>query len=156
MKIGELALATQTPAETIRYYEREGLLPRAARADNNYRTYGPEHQQRLAFIRHCRGLDMSLDEIRALLDVWDDPRKNCDAVNELLDAHLGHVVKRIRELRALKRQLEALRTRCNGGQTGSRCGILHELGQALDADGVADRKYKDSCTARLHPRQTTQ
>jgi Cd(II)/Pb(II)-responsive transcriptional regulator len=156
MKIGELALATQTPAETIRYYEREGLLPRAARADNNYRTYGPEHQQRLAFIRHCRGLDMSLDEIRALLDVWDDPRKNCDAVNELLDAHLGHVVKRIRELRALKRQLEALRTRCNGGQTGSRCGILHELGQALDAGGAADRKYKDSCTARLHPRQTTQ
>jgi Cd(II)/Pb(II)-responsive transcriptional regulator len=156
MKIGELALATQTSVETIRYYEREGLLPRAARANNNYRTYGPEHQQRLAFIRHCRGLDMSLDEIRALLSVWDDPRRDCEAVNQLLDAHLGHVVKRIRELRALKKQLETLRTRCSGGQAGSHCGILHELAQALDANEAAERKYGYSCTARLHPRPTTQ
>ena len=67
MKIGALAETTGTSVETIRYYEREGLLPAAPRADNNYRLYTRVHAERLAFIRHCRNLDMTLDEIRALL-----------------------------------------------------------------------------------------
>ncbi len=66
MKIGELATLARTPVETIRYYEREGLLPAAPRSDGNYRIYGREHAERLAFIRHCRTLDMTLDEIRVL------------------------------------------------------------------------------------------
>ena len=65
MKIGALAEATGTPVETIRFYEREGLLPPPARAENNYRLYLPIHVERLAFVRQCRGLDMTLDEIRA-------------------------------------------------------------------------------------------
>ena len=67
MKIGELAAASDTVVETIRYYEREGLLPEPARTESNYRTYGDVHLARLQFIRYCRGLDMSLDEIRVLL-----------------------------------------------------------------------------------------
>ena len=67
MKIGELASGTGTPVETIRYYEREGLLPAAARTEGNYRVYGQEHAQRLLFVRRCRSLDMTLQEIRALL-----------------------------------------------------------------------------------------
>ena len=55
MKIGKLALATQSRVETIRYYEREGLLPQAPRSEGNYRIYGPEHVERLAFVRHCLG-----------------------------------------------------------------------------------------------------
>ena len=58
MKIGELATLTRTQVETIRYYEREGLLPAAPRSDGNYRIYGPEHAERLAFIRQCRALSI--------------------------------------------------------------------------------------------------
>ena len=67
MKIGELAKITDCQVETIRYYEREGLLPQAPRSESNYRIYGAEHTERLGFIRHCRSLDMTLEEIRVLL-----------------------------------------------------------------------------------------
>ena len=69
MKIGELATLTNTQIETIRYYEREGLLAEPRRSEGNYRIYGSAHAERLSFIRHCRGLDMTLDEIRVLLRV---------------------------------------------------------------------------------------
>ncbi|MCV6070998.1 MerR family transcriptional regulator, partial [Escherichia coli] len=67
MKIGELAQTAGTGVETVRFYEREGLLPLPARSSGNYRVYNGEHVDRLAFIRHCRSLDMTLDEIRVLL-----------------------------------------------------------------------------------------
>lgn len=134
MKIGELAQATQTPAATIRFYEREGLMPTAARSAANYRHYGPAHVQRLALIRRCRGLDMSLDEVRALLALWDEPAAPCDDVNRLLDAHLAHVQARLRELRALQRELQALRQRCQQAQTAGACGILRGLAGDAPAD----------------------
>ena len=91
MKIGDLAAATGTPVETIRYYEREGLLPEPARGGNNYRVYGAEHAERLAFIRQARGLDMSLDEIRVLLRWQAQPGADCGAVNALVDEHIQHI-----------------------------------------------------------------
>ena len=109
MKIGELARVTGTPVETIRYYEREGLLAAPARTDGNFRIYEDTHAERLSFIRHCRSLDMSLDEIRILLRFKDAPGANCGDVNTLLDAHIVHVAARIRELRVLERQLKSLR-----------------------------------------------
>lgn len=129
MKIGELARAAQTPVETIRYYEREGLLPAPPRSEGNYRLYGAAHLQRLAFIRHCRGLDMTLDEVRLLLQVRDDPQGGCEAADALLDAHLDHVSTRIRELRVLQKQLQALRQQCAGGQDAAHCGVLQGLEQ---------------------------
>ncbi|NBW50839.1 MAG: Cd(II)/Pb(II)-responsive transcriptional regulator [Betaproteobacteria bacterium] len=127
MKIGDLAKATSTPVETIRYYEREGLLPAAARTDANYRHYSDAHTRRLQFVRHCRSLDMSLDEIRALLAFQDAPGDNCANVNALLDAHIGHVAQRIRELRALEKQLKDLRAQCQGALDAEHCGILEGL-----------------------------
>lgn len=127
MKIGELAQATLTPAATIRFYEREGLMPAAARSAANYRHYGPAHVQRLALIRRCRGLDMSLDEVRALLALWDEPGAPCDDVNRVLDEHLAHVQARLKELRALQQELRALRQRCQQPQTAGACGILRGL-----------------------------
>ena len=127
MKIGDLAKATGTPVETIRYYEREGLLPAAARTEANYRHYAEAHTQRLQFVRHCRSLDMSLDEIRALLAFQDAPGDNCAEVNALLDAHIGHVARRIRELRALEKQLKELRAQCRGALDAEHCGILEGL-----------------------------
>lgn len=127
MKIGELAHAAQTPVETIRYYEREGLLPAPPRSEGNYRLYSKVHLQRLAFIRHCRTLDMTLDEVRLLLQVRDDPQGGCEAADALLDAHIDHVSARIRELRQLQKQLEELRRQCTGGLDAASCGVLQGL-----------------------------
>ncbi len=129
MKISELAAATDTPVDTIRYYEREGLLPTPARGDNNYRVYGPEHAERLAFIRQGRGLGMSLGEIRTLLAWRDRPDADCGAVNTLLDEHIGHIATRIRALRALERQLKDLRAQCRQASDTAHCGILAGLAE---------------------------
>jgi Cd(II)/Pb(II)-responsive transcriptional regulator len=127
MKIGELAKATQTQTETIRFYEREGLLPVAPRTEANYRRYGPDHVERLSLIRRCRALDMNLAEIRALLAIWDAQGPQCGEVNALLDAHLGHVSARILELEALRDELQTLRQRCAASSSLADCGILQDL-----------------------------
>ena len=134
MKIGELAKATHCQVETIRYYEREGLLPETVRTEGNYRVYGDEHVDRLSFIRNCRGLDMTLDEIRILLRFKDSPLENCADVNDLLDEHIGHVACRIKELKVLERQLKSLRENCRESQLTSQCGILSELSTASRQD----------------------
>ena len=136
MKIGEVARVTGTPVETIRYYEREGLLAAPPRTEGNFRIYDESHLERLSFIRHCRSLDMALDEVRILLRFKDAPAENCGDVNTLLDAHIGHVAARIRELRALERQLKSLRERCNEARDAAQCGILNELSQ-LPPQGAA-------------------
>ena len=141
MRIGELAKAAQTQSETIRYYERQGLLPEAARTEGNYRAYEASHVQRLAFIRHCRSLDMTLEEIRTLLGFKDAPAQHCGKVNGLLDEHIGHVALRIRELKALEKELRTLRQQCALGQATADCGILNGLEQAARAQSrlPADR-----------------
>jgi len=136
MKIGELAKATGTQVETVRYYEREGLLPTPLRTEGNYRIYGASHIERLSFIRHCRSLDMTLGEIRTLLGFKDAPEDNCEQVNALLDEHIGHVAQRIKELRALERQLKALREQCVEIQQAAHCGILTELSAASRAQAT--------------------
>ena len=130
MKIGDLATASATAIDTIRYYEREGLLPAPGRTQGGFRVYESAHLERLQFIRFCRGLDMSLDEVRVLLRVKDDPASDCGDVNALLEAHLGHVSRRIKELRALEKQLRELRERCGDARQADQCGILHGLAAA--------------------------
>lgn len=137
MKIGELAARTDTQVETLRYYEREGLLPAPPRTDGNYRIYGDAQLERVAFIRHCRSLDMTLDEIRVLLRFKDRPEADCGDVNALLDAHIGHVAARIRNLRQLEKQLKALRQQCAGAGGAAHCGILGGLSQAAAGSGSA-------------------
>lgn len=127
MKIGELAVATATQIETIRFYEREGLIPAPARSAGNYRLYDDNHVQRLIFIRRCRGLDMALEEIRTLLRFIDRPGADCGEVNQVLDDHIGHVAKRIQELRTLEIALRDLRARCQSTNPGQACAILREL-----------------------------
>ncbi len=142
MRIGDLAAATGTAVETIRFYEREGLIPKARRADNNYRVYGEAHAERLAFIRHCRNLDMALDEIRSLLRLRDTPAKSCAEIDALLDEHIGHVAQRIRELRALEKDLKLIRARCAAPQPVEACGILTHLdGLAGSGASAAPRRH---------------
>ncbi|WP_277960491.1 Cd(II)/Pb(II)-responsive transcriptional regulator [Pseudomonas sp. RIT-To-2] len=127
MKIGELAKATDCQVETIRYYEREQLLPPPARTDSNYRLYTQAHVERLTFIRNCRTLDMTLDEIRSLLTLRDSPRDQCESVNALIDEHIHHVRARIDGLVALQAQLLELRQRCGTAGSNDQCGILQRL-----------------------------
>lgn len=132
MKTGELAALAGTLVETIRFYEREGLLPAPARSASNYRVYDEGHVERLAFIRRCRSLDMTLDEIRVLLEVKAAPEQSCQAVNTVLDEHIGHVGQRITELLALQQQLRALRAACPDERDAGHCGIL----AGLSGDGA--------------------
>ncbi len=139
MRTGELAQAAGTTVETIRYYEKEGLLPAPERDDNNYRSYGQIHVERLRLIRNCRALDMSHEEIRAILELADDERAGCSGINDLFDAHIRHVDQRIDELLGLKTQLLALRQRCSpSGRAAEDCGILHGL-SAMQADDRPER-----------------
>lgn len=137
MKIGELSTASSTHIETIRYYEKEGLLPAPARTAGNLRVYEAPHLERLQFIRYCRSLDMSLDEVRVLLRFKDDPSANCGDVNSLLDEHIGHVSKRIKELRALEKELRQLRQRCGDARAADQCGILVGLSEAAQEPSAA-------------------
>ncbi|MEW6706833.1 MAG: Cd(II)/Pb(II)-responsive transcriptional regulator [Pseudomonadota bacterium] len=127
MKIGELARAAGLPVETVRFYEKQGLLPAPARQDNNYRRYDARALQRLRFIGNCRALDMSLDEVRTLLDFIDQPRADCSAVDALVDEHLRHVRSRIAELRALEKQLKLLQSACGHQRPHEVCGIVLAL-----------------------------
>jgi Cd(II)/Pb(II)-responsive transcriptional regulator len=138
MKIGELAQVAQCTVETIRYYEKEALLPAPDRTAGNFRVYGPEHVERLRFIRNCRALDMSHDEIHTLLDLADRAEQGCGAVNEVFDQHITHVDERIRELTHLKLQLATLRQRCQSEQAVQSCGILQGLA-AMEAEPKAER-----------------
>jgi Cd(II)/Pb(II)-responsive transcriptional regulator len=137
MRIGELARSTDCPVETIRYYESAGLLPTAPRSAGNYRLYGREHVERLQFIRNCRFLDMTLDEIRTLLRLCESQDRNCEAVNDLLDEHIGHVSERMAELKVLERQLRRLRRLCGKPGVVKDCGILNQLACAASPHAQA-------------------
>ncbi|TXL68335.1 Cd(II)/Pb(II)-responsive transcriptional regulator [Zeimonas arvi] len=137
MRIGELAKATGVDVETIRYYERAGLLPEPARESNGYRAYGIGHLERLAFVRHCRALDMPLEAVRRLLDFAAQPEADCGDINELIDDQLGRVRARIESLRALERQLAALRAQCGEPHAARECGILQELVAAAHGEACA-------------------
>lgn len=150
MKIGDLSAASTTPIETIRFYEREGLLPAPGRTQGNFRVYEAPHLERLQFIRYCRGLDMSLDEVRVLLRFRDAPGEDCGDVNSLLDEHIGHVSKRIKELRALERQLKELRQRCGDARRTDQCGILSGLAEASQEHTPAEHSASHLRSVHKH------
>lgn len=127
MKIGELAQVARCTVETIRYYEKEGLISEPERTAANYRKYGANHVERLRFIRNCRALDMTHGEIHALLRLMGKPDDGCGAVNRLLDDHIGHVDARIAELQQLKQQLTLLSQQCQTERGMEACGIIHGL-----------------------------
>ena len=137
LQIGELAKRTGCLVETIRYYEREGLLPNSVRSKGNYRLFSDIHVERLRFIRHCRSLDMTLKEIQVLLRFRDTPDENCGEVNALLDQHIEHVSERIRKLKLLQDELRGLRSLCQRAEAAKNCRILQSLGSP--AKSVANR-----------------
>lgn len=126
-RIGDLARAADIPVETIRYYEQSGLMPRPQRSEGNFRLYQQVHRERLTFIRQCRALDMTMEEIRRLLSFKDDPTQNCQQVGELVVAHIKHISERITELERLRKDLKMLSRLCETPEEASRCKILGGL-----------------------------
>lgn len=137
MKIGEISKATGIPVETIRYYEKIGLVPEPERQASGYRHYRQSHLDRLLFIRRCRNLDMAQDEIRELIRLADQPDADCSEVDALLARHLSHVRERLRELASLEDTLEQLQKACSEGRTVSECGILGGLTSEPSREGPA-------------------
>jgi Cu(I)-responsive transcriptional regulator len=126
MKIGELANATATNVETVRYYERIGLLSPPARTSANYRAYGSEHLARLSFIRRARDLGFTLEAVRELLTLSDDRSQSCQAVDSIARAHLTEVERKIGDLKALRSELDRVVGACRHGTVGE-CKIIETL-----------------------------
>jgi Cd(II)/Pb(II)-responsive transcriptional regulator len=147
MKIGELAARAGCDVQTVRFYEREGLLEEPAREPSGYRRYEERHLTQLIFVRHLRSLDIPLPEVRQLLDYAAAPEQSCAQVNELLDGHIALVKQRVQALRALEKQLVALRKTCDG-DTSHPCAILEsftaaaqDLACACHAPGGCENAY---------------
>lgn len=126
MRIGELAALCDCPVETIRYYEKIGLLPPPARESNGYRHYAAMHHKWLQFIIRSRGLGFSQDEVRRLTDLAHTDEPACHDVHELLETHIADVRSRIRELERMRRSLLKLKTKCQDG-TLNDCPVIDDL-----------------------------
>ena len=133
MKIGELARRSSTLAVTIRYYEQSGILPPPPRSRNGYREYDGDHLRRLRFVRRCRDLGFSVQEIHRLIRLTKRRTQSCRAVSRLAEEQLTAVRTKLDELRRLERVLAALTSSCSNG-TVETCRIL----EALDPAGSRD------------------
>ena len=126
MRIGELGQKCDCPVETIRYYEKIGLLPCPIRRANGYRSYDDVHRKWLLFILRSRDLGFSQKEVRRLTDVAHQKRPACSDVHNLLEEHVVDVRKRLRELKRMERALVRLKSQCHDG-TLHDCPVIDEL-----------------------------
>ena len=126
LRIGDLAKATNTKTETIRFYEHIGLLPTPGRTAANYRAYAVVHLRRLSFIRRARDLGFSLDQVRELLGLSDQKHRSCTAVDAIARDHLSEVDRKIADLKALRAELANIINRCTCG-TIDECRIIEAL-----------------------------
>lgn len=123
LTIGKLADATGVKVETIRYYERAGLIAPPARTTGNYRAYGPPDLARLRFVRRTRDLGFTLEEVRAMLDLAEQRERSCATIDAIAAAHLHEVDRKIADLQGLRRELSTITESCAGGTMGE-CRIL--------------------------------
>lgn len=126
MNIGTLARLTGAKADTIRYYERIGLLPAPARTAGNHRVYGQEHLARLGFVRGARRLGFTLDEVREMIALGGHANRSCADIHAVARRHLDAVDARIADLNRLRDELAHLVGQCEGGSV-ERCGVLESL-----------------------------
>ena len=142
LTIGKLAKAADTKVETVRWYEKVGLIDVPVRTEGNYRSYTARDLSRLIFIRRARNLGFPLDRVRALLKLASNPGSDCALVDELATGHLTEIDRKIADLTALRRELAALLTSCHGGSV-SDCRILEAFGsRPSQADELAGDSIK--------------
>lgn len=141
--IGDLAAATGTKTETIRWYERVGLLPAPARQGRgNYRMYGKEHLDRLSFLRRARDLGFNLEQVRALLDLADQKDQDCAAVSVIARAHLEAIERKLADLKVLREELRRVVGECQHGRI-DECRIIEAL-----ASGIKEPRQSGRRSAR--------
>jgi len=126
LAIGTLSRRTGTKVQTIRYYEEIGLMNEAGRTAGGQRRYDEKDLDRLAFIRHSRQLGFSLDSIRELLDLADNPAQSCSEADSIARRQLGQVEQRIKRLQALKKELRRMVAECDGDSV-AECKVLEVL-----------------------------
>ncbi len=126
ISIGDLSMQTRVNIETIRYYEKVGLLPAPGRTEGRHRVYGPAHVARLTFVRRSRELGFSLDEVRSLLRLVDGGHSSCSDVQAVTLEHLEDVRTKIADLQRLERTLSEVASRCQGGSVPD-CPIVEAL-----------------------------
>lgn len=126
LTIGKLAKATDTNVETVRYYEKIGLLPAPARSAGNYRSYDDNHLRRLSFIRRARDLGFSIDQVRELMALADRRDQSCMAVDVIANHHRNAITRKIADLTALAAELDTLIDSCSRN-TVADCRIIEAL-----------------------------
>lgn len=126
LTIGDLARATGTKVVTVRYYEQAGLLPTPPRTAGNYRAYDADHLNRLRFIRRCRDLGFTLDQVRDLLRLAAQEDRDCAQVDRIALEHLAAVERKVADLQRLANELRRLSTQCQGGSI-AECRIIEAL-----------------------------
>lgn len=127
MKIGEISKLFNIPRETIRFYEKEGLIIPPDRNSNNYRSYSENHIERLRFIKNCRSLNMSHREIKKLLSLVDNDSDECQLVEKVINSHLFNIRGNIEKLRKLEKELMMLQDHSNEMDSSHKCGIIKSL-----------------------------
>ena len=134
ISIGDLAKGTGTKVVTVRYYEQIGLLPVPSRTAGNYRTYSNEHMRRLRFIRRCRDLGFTLDQIRDLLRLSSQKDEECGEVDRITAQHLIEVEQKISDLKRLAKELRRLNNCCQGNGIIADCRIIEALSPSREAE----------------------
>lgn len=124
--IGKLAEATETKVQTIRYYESIGLMAPFSRTEGGHRIYDTEDRKRLTFIRHARELGFSIDAIRELLSLSDNPQTSCERADEIAGRQLAEVEQRLKRLKALQTELKRMVVECGHGRVGD-CRVIEVL-----------------------------
>ena len=127
MKIGQLADKTGLSIQTIRFYERKALLAAPERTQSNYRSYSDEALKQLLFIKQCRALDMTIEEISLVLETRANPDNSCESVNATIDKHIEDIESRIIELNSLQNTLLSFRSTCEDDKKVKDCGVLQQL-----------------------------
>jgi DNA-binding transcriptional MerR regulator len=128
MTIGKLAKATNCNPETIRFYEKVGLLPKPRRNTSGYRLYGSHHQHRLSFIRRGRDLGFSLEDIGLLLQLAENRQSSCQEISQLCRERLSTIHDKLHQLQALSLELTRLIDQCDNGSI-SECRIIEALAE---------------------------
>lgn len=124
--IGDMARTGNCKVQTIRYYEQIGLLPEIRRNSGNQRVYSRQHYDRLRFIRHSRELGFSLDRIRQILRLSDEPAHPCEEVDLIAREHLHEVESKIERLQSLRKELKRMISECAGNRVAD-CRVVKVL-----------------------------
>ena len=127
LTIGKVAYLTQVGIETIRFYERQGLIDQPPRKPSGYRQYPPETVERIRFVRRAKQLGFTLKEIKELLSLRIDPNSTCGDIRERSLVKIGDIESRIQTLQRMKQSLKELTLACDGQGTVSECPILESL-----------------------------